>query len=192
MTGLSNNWGLLALRGLLAVLLGLAAFVWPGLTIMLLITMFGAYALVDGIVTVVAAATRRGGRRHWWSLIGEGVIGIVVGLLAFAYPGLTAISLIYVIAAWAVLTGIFEIAAAIRLRKEMEGEWMLALTGVISLLFGVMAAAYPVAGATSLIWLLGFYALAFGVLLITLAFRLRSRRERPDHFGVMPRIAPHH
>src|SRR5262245_11439403 len=127
---LARNWWVLAIRGVAAILFGIGAFVWPGLTLAVLVLLFGAYALVDGVFAVVAGIAAYGQQERWWMMLLEGLAGIVIGILTFAWPGVTALVLLYFIAAWSIVTGAFEIAAAIRLRKEIEGEWALALAGV--------------------------------------------------------------
>lgn len=172
---LSRNWWALALRGLAAILFGILAFAWPGITLFVLIVFFGAYMLVDGIFAIVAAVRAAGEEARWWLMLLEGVLGVVVGLVAFFWPGLTALALLYLIAAWAIVTGIMEIAAAIRLRREMVGEWALVLGGALSVLFGVLLVVIPArAGLLSLTWLIGAYAVVFGILLVVLAFRVRN------------------
>jgi uncharacterized membrane protein HdeD (DUF308 family) len=174
-TLLARNWWALALRGLFAVLFGLAALFWPGITLAALILLFGAYALVDGVFAIVAAVRAAEQHGRWGLLLLEGIFGILVGLLTFVWPGLTALVLLYFIAAWALVTGVFEIVAAVRLRREIEGEWALILGGVISVIFGVLLVVLPAAGLLALVWLIGVYALVFGILLIILSFRLRRQ-----------------
>jgi uncharacterized membrane protein HdeD (DUF308 family) len=172
---LARNWWALALRGLAAILFGILAFAWPAITLFVLVIFFGAYMLVDGIFAIVAAVRAAGEEARWWLLLVEGILGVVAGLVAFFWPGLTALALLYLIAAWAIVTGIMEIVGAIRLRQEMVGEWALILGGALSVLFGVLLVAIPVrAGLLSLTWLIGAYAVAFGVLLVILAFRVRN------------------
>jgi uncharacterized membrane protein HdeD (DUF308 family) len=172
---LARNWWALALRGLAAILFGILAFAWPAITLFVLVIFFGAYMLVDGIFAIVAAVRAAGEEARWWLLLVEGILGVVAGLVAFFWPGLTALALLYLIAAWAIVTGIMEIVGAIRLRQEMVGEWALILGGALSVLFGVLLVAIPArAGLLSLTWLIGAYAVAFGVLLVILAFRVRN------------------
>jgi uncharacterized membrane protein HdeD (DUF308 family) len=172
---LARNWWALALRGLAAILFGILAFAWPGITLFVLIIFFGAYMLVDGIFAIVAAVRAAGEEARWWLLLLEGILGVVVGLVAFFWSGLTALALLYLIAAWAIVSGIMEIVGAIRLRQEMVGEWALILGGALSVLFGVLLVAIPArAGLLSLTWLIGAYAVVFGVLQVILAFRVRN------------------
>ncbi len=161
---LARNWWVLVLRGVLAVLFGLAAFFWPGLTALVLVSLFGAYAKQE----------------RWWAVLLEGIVGILIGLLTFFWPGVTALGLLYFIAAWALVTGVFEIVAAIRLRREIEGEWLLGLSGVASVLFGLLLVIFPSAGVLSVIWIIGAYALLFGVIMIILGLRMRGRGGTVD------------
>jgi uncharacterized membrane protein HdeD (DUF308 family) len=175
---LAKNWWVLLIRGLLAVMFGILAFVLPGLTLLMLVLLYGIYALADGLTAVWV-----GGRsRAWWFLL-VGVLGIIVGILTFIYPGITTVALLYLIAAWAVVRGIFEIIAAIQLRKEISNEWMLILGGILSILFGVVLIVNPTAGALAMIWVIGAYALVFGLIMIVLAFRLRGLPERLGPLG---------
>jgi uncharacterized membrane protein HdeD (DUF308 family) len=172
----SGHWWALALRGAIAILFGLAALLRPGIALEALILLFGAYALVDGVFSIVGVfgGTRSGTPR--WILLVEGVAGILAGVIAFVFPILTAVVFLYLIAAWAIVTGIAEIATAIRLRQEIRGEWALIVGGVLSVLFGVLLGVVgPFAGLLSLIWLIGAYAIAFGVLLLITAFRVRGQ-----------------
>ena len=179
----TGHWWALAIRGIIAILFGLAALLRPDIALAALILLFGAYALVDGVFAIVGVfgGTRSGTPR--WLLLLEGVVGILAGIIAFVYPGLTAIALLYLVAAWAVVTGIAEIATAIRLRQEMTGEWALILGGILSVIFGLLLAVLPGVGILSLIWLIGIYAIVFGVLMLIAAFRVRGRDsqrgERP-------------
>lgn len=173
---LSSNWWVFLIRGVAAILFGVAAWMWPGLTLAVLVLMFGAYALVDGIFAIIAGISARNQVERWWMMIIVGLAGIATGLLTFLWPGVTALVLLYFVAAWAIVTGIFQIAAAIRLRKEIEGEWILALGGIASLIFGILLILRPGAGALASIWMIGSYAVVFGILMIILAFRLRGWR----------------
>jgi uncharacterized membrane protein HdeD (DUF308 family) len=157
-----------------AVLFGVAAFAWPGITLGALVLLYGAYALVDGAFAVAAAMIGRTGGIPWWAMLAEGLIGIAIGAITFAWPGITALVLLYLISAWAVVTGVFEIVAAVRLRKEIRGEWLLALSGVLSIVFGLALVANPGAGALAVVWLIGAYAIFFGALLIALGVQLRG------------------
>ena len=172
----TGHWWALAIRGAIAIIFGLAALLRPDIALEALILLFGAYALVDGVFAIVGVfGGTRGGTPRWLLLI-EGIAGILAGLIAFVLPGLTAFVLLYLIAAWAVVTGIFEIATAIRLRQEIRGEWALIIGGALSVLFGVILAVIgPVAGLFSLIWLIGIYALVFGILMLITAFQVRGR-----------------
>ena len=170
-----GNWWVLLVRGIAAVLFGLAALFWPGLTLFVLIVFFGAYVLVDGIFALVAGIRGSGSRR--WLLLAEGVIGVLAGLIALFWPGMSALVLMYVIAAWAVSTGILKVVMALSLRREIDNEWLMVLSGVLSVLFGVILAVLPGAGLLALVWLIGIYAVIFGVGLIVLAFRVRVHRQ---------------
>jgi uncharacterized membrane protein HdeD (DUF308 family) len=187
---LARNWWALVLRGLFAVLFGITAFAWPGITLGALVLLYGAYSLVDGVFAVAAALVGRPRGMPWWALLLEGLAGIAVGIMTVAWPGITALVLLYLIAAWAVATGVFEIVAAIRLRKEIRGEWILALSGVLSVLFGLALVVNPGAGALAVVWLIGAYAIAFGILLIALGFRLRSYALRLSTIGSAPSREP--
>jgi len=171
---LAQNWSAVLVRGVMGVVFGLITFFAPGLSLAVLVLLWGAYALVDGALAIASAIRRHGTTEHWWLLLLEGIAGVVVGIMTFAWPGITALVLLYMVAAWALVTGVFEIAAAIRLRKAITGEWLLALGGIESIGFGILLFLYPGAGALALIVWIGAYAFFFGVLLIALAFRLRS------------------
>ena len=135
---LARNWWALALRGLFAILFGVAAFAWPNLTLAALVILFGAYALVDGVFALVTAVRAAEAHERWWLFVLEGLAGIVVGIITFIWPGITALVLLYLIAWWALITGVFEIAAAIRLRKQIRQEWTLVLGGLASVVFGLL------------------------------------------------------
>ena len=171
---LKGGWWLLVLRGVAAVLFGVAAFAWPGMTAQVLVLLFGAYALVNGIFTLGLAIRAPKGTPGKGTLALLGLLGVAAGIVTFFYPGITAISLLSVIAVWAIFTGAFEIAAAIKLRKELANEWVLILSGVLSVVFGVLVIAMPSAGALSIIWLIGVYAVLFGIMMLTVAFKLKG------------------
>lgn len=171
---LARNWWSLALRGLAAVLLGIAAFVWPGVTLTAIVFLFGAYAFVDGVLAIGGAIAGEEWQGHRWPLVVEGLLGIAVGLITFFWPGVTALALVLVIATWAVLTGIMEIVAAVRLREAISNEWLMIVSGLVSVIFGGLLFVQPAAGALAITWIIGAYALIFGIALIALAFRLRG------------------
>ena len=170
---LAKNWWLLLLRGIAAIIFGLLAFAWPGLTLLTLILFYGAFALVDGVLAIVAAITGGVPGSRWWLAI-VGLLGIAAGLLTFLTPGLTALVLLFFIAGWAIVTGVFEIIGAIKLRKEIDNEWLLILGGIISVLFGVGMMLAPGAGALALVWVISAYSVVMGVLFVALAFRLKK------------------
>ena len=170
------SWWSLALRGLVAVLFGLAALFWPDLVLEVLILLFGAYALVDGVFALIAAfgSSGRGMRRPL--LLIEGVLGILFGLLALFWPVLTALALLYLVAFWAVFSGIARIVMAVMLRREIENEWAIALSGMLSVILGIVLILLPGAGLLAYTWLIGILALAVGIALIYYAFRVRGQR----------------
>lgn len=171
---LSRGWWLLLLRGLVAIAFGVLTWSQPGLSLAVLVLFFGAYSMADGILGLWTAVAGREHHEHWWVFLLEGLLGVGVGILTFFAPGVTALALLFYIAVWAIGTGVLEIVAAIRLRKEIDGEWMLILAGLASVVFGVLLMAQPGAGALALLWLIGSYAIVFGVLLVLLAFKARS------------------
>jgi uncharacterized membrane protein HdeD (DUF308 family) len=170
---LAKNWWLLLLRGIAAIIFGLLAFAWPGITLLTLILFYGAFALVDGVLAIIAAITGGAPAPRWWLVI-VGLLGIAAGLLTFLMPGLSALVLLFFIAGWAIATGVFQIIGAIQLRKEIDNEWLLILGGIISVLFGIGVMLAPGAGALALVWVIGTYAVIIGVLLVALAFRLKK------------------
>ena len=176
---LKRGWWLLVLRGVLAIAFGILAFVQPKITLSALVLVFGAYALINGIFTLMVALRAPKGTPRIGMVVFLGLLGIAAGVLTFFYPGITALSLLVVIAWWAILTGVFEIVAAIRLRQELTNEWLLILSGVLSVAFGVLLIVMPNAGALSIIWLIGIYAVLYGILLLALAFRLKGLVSPP-------------
>ena len=173
-TRLARNWWTVALRGAIAIIFGLAALFWPDITLTALIFIFAAFVLVSGVLLAIAAFRDGLTHTHGWLMLLEGAIGIAVGIMAFIWPGITALVLLYLIAAWAIVTGVLEIIAAIQIRKEIQNEWLLAIAGIASVLFGVLLIVWPLAGALAILWIIGAYAIIFGILLLILAFRLRS------------------
>jgi uncharacterized membrane protein HdeD (DUF308 family) len=171
---LARNWWAVLLRGILGVLFGIVTFFAPGISFGAIVLVFGAYALADGVLAIISAIRTRAENERWWVLVLEGLIDIAAGIVTILWPGMTALVIIYVIAAWALITGGLEIGTAIRLRKVITHEWWLVLAGIASIAIGVMLALFPGIGAlTLMLWVAG-YALVFGVLMIGLAFRLRS------------------
>jgi uncharacterized membrane protein HdeD (DUF308 family) len=170
---LALNWWALALRGVLAVIFGLIAFFMPVPTLYALTILFGVYALIDGFLSIGAAIHSARAHEHWWALLLEGIAGVCAAMVAFMAPALTLLVVIYIIASWGVVTGILEIVAAIRLRRFIRGEWLLALAGLASIVFGLFLFAAPVSGAIVIAWWMGAYVLVFGLLMIGVAFRLR-------------------
>lgn len=171
---LARKWWLYVARGVLAIVFGLLALIWPEQIKLALVLVFGFYALGDGIFSVFTGIATSRYFRRWWAVLLEGVAGILVGVLTFLNPNATGLVLLYFIAAWAVVTGIFEIVAAIQLRRLIAGEWVMILSGLLSIALGVLLFVFPGAGAISLVWMIGIYAILFGITLIILAIRLRD------------------
>jgi len=169
-----RNWWIFALRGLAAIAFGVLAFFMPAVTLAALVLLYGAYALADGILAI-AAAIRRQGPNPWWALVLRGIVGIAAAAMSVFWPGITAFALLIVVAAWAIVTGVLEISAAIRLRKLIKGEWLMALGGVVSVLFGAALLLAPGPGILAVIWIIGSFAVAYGLLLMALGLRLRTR-----------------
>jgi uncharacterized membrane protein HdeD (DUF308 family) len=172
---LVKHWWTLILRGLIAIAFGLAAFTWPGLTAGVLVLLFGFYALADGIFCLLSAFGR--GREDRWLLVLEGVVGLWAGVVTLRSPAITAVVLVFLISIWAMATGILRIAAAFRLRKDIPGEFWLALSGVLGVLFALLLMFRPAIGALSLVWIIGAFALAIGIAEIVLGIELRGIRQ---------------
>jgi uncharacterized membrane protein HdeD (DUF308 family) len=171
---LSEKWWVLLLRGLISVAFAVLIWMQPAITLKALIVLFGVFAFVDGVLGVWTAFSSRKDRNNWWLLMLWGLVGIGIGIITFVAPGVTALALLFYIAIWAIVTGVLEIITAVRLRKEIEGEWLLGLAGLVSLVFGILLIAHPGAGILAVLWLLAAYALILGVLMIILAFKVRS------------------
>lgn len=169
---LARNWWLILLRGIAAVIFGVLTFAWPGVTLITLVLLYGAYALADGVLALWAAIAGGSAAPRWWLAV-VGLLGIAAGAVTFFYPAVTAIILLYFIAGWAVATGVMQIIGAIQLRKEIDNEWMLIASGGVSVLFGLIMFVAPGAGAIGVLFVIGFYAVLYGVLLIGTALRLR-------------------
>lgn len=182
----AESWWAMVLRGIAAIAFGVLAFIWPHITLVVLVFLWGAYALVDGIFALAAGIRTHGEYNRWWLLLIEGILGIIAGVLAFAIPAITALVLLILIAAWAIVTGIFEIGAAIQLRKHIHNEWLLVLAGIASIVFGVLLLINPFAGALAVVWIIGAYAIVFGVLLIALGMRLHSMAHHADRMTPRP------
>ncbi|QBD81966.1 HdeD family acid-resistance protein [Ktedonosporobacter rubrisoli] len=170
----SRRWWQLLIRGIIAIIFGILAFIWPGLTLTVLVLLFGAFSLLDGIFTVAAAIEERQMYPRWWVTLLEGLVGIVVGILVFAWPAYSALVLLTLMAIWGIVTGVLEIVAAIWLRKVISGEWLLALGGILSIIFGLILFIEPKAFILAVIWIIGAYAILFGIVMLVYAFALRS------------------
>ena len=190
---LQRAWWMLALRGAAAFLFGILALAWPDITLLALVALFAAYAFVSGGAALIAGFQQRKTDKGWWLVLLLGVIAVAAGIVAILNPAITAFVLVLVMGANALFTGIFDIALAIRLRKEIRNEWLPILTGVISAMFGLLVMIFPGAGALAMVWMLSFYAMLTGVLLLALAFRLRAGSKHhprsPEDRGGKPAIA---
>lgn len=172
---MSRDWWIIALQGVAAVVFGVLALVLPGITLLALVFMYGAYALLDGVLALARGIRRTdGGGLDWWRLA-RGVVGIAAGVIAFAVPGITALALLLLIAVRAIIAGGIELVAAFRLRDEIRHEWLLALDGLLAIAFGAVLILFPGAGALAVVWLIGSFAIASGVIAIMVAFRMRGR-----------------
>jgi uncharacterized membrane protein HdeD (DUF308 family) len=174
LTIVTRNWWVVALRGVLAILFGVLALFWPGLALATLVLLFGAFAFANGVLATWAAHAMRKRHQTWKPFLMEGIAGIIFGIFVLLWPEMTAIALILLVAAWALVTGVVQVAAAIRLRQDIEGEWMLALSGILSILLGFLFALWPGAGLVAVTWIIGFYAVLFGAAMVALSLRLRA------------------
>lgn len=177
-TILSRSWWALLLRGVAAILFGILTLLRPGISLASMVFLFGVYTFADGVLGIWTAVAGRRYHEHWLLLLLWGLVGVGAGILAFSAPGITALALLFYIAVWAITSGVLEIATAIRLRKEIEGEWMLILCGAASVLFGYVLMARPGSGALAILWVIGAFAVLFGGLLVALALRLRKLANR--------------
>ena len=173
----TRNWWAFLIRGIAAIIFGVLAIFATRTTLFVLVLFFGAYALVDGIFAIIAAIRRIEERERWGLLMLEGVIGIVIGIITFFVPGVTLLFLAYLIAIWAILTGISEIAEAIRLREVIRNEWLLVLAGALSVIFGVLMLIFPGAGFLAVTLIIGVYAIIFGIIEVGLSLRLRGMEQ---------------
>jgi len=175
---LGRGWWRVLLRGLAAIAFGILTWIMPGISLTALVFLFAIYCLADGVLAVWTAVDGRELDESWWVLLLEGLLGIGVGIITLAAPGITALALLFYIAAWAIGMGLLEIVAAIRLRKQIDGEWALILRGLISIALGVLLMVRPGAGALAAVWLIATCAVAYGVLLVILSFEARSFGRR--------------
>jgi uncharacterized membrane protein HdeD (DUF308 family) len=187
----TSPWWAFVVRGIVGVLFGVLTWIVPGTALLTLVFLFGAYAIVEGAFNIAGAIRREApGDRPRWVLLLEGIVSIIAGVVAFVIPGFTAVALLYLIAAWSLVTGILEIATAVRLRRRIKGEWLMALSGVLSIVFGVLLMIFPGAGALAVLFWIGAYAVVFGAMLIALGIRLRSwSRARGPGTG-LGKLAP--
>jgi uncharacterized membrane protein HdeD (DUF308 family) len=182
---LADNWWAIALRGVFAILFGLVALLLPGVTLNALVLLFAAYMLVDGIFDIVAAVRAAAHQERWGWLVLEGVVDLLAGAIALVWPLITILAFVLLLAAWAVVSGVSLTTAAFRLHAS-HGRWLMVLSGVVSVAWGILLAIWPIVGAVVLTWWIGAYAIVFGVLLLILAFRLRGRR---GHIQALPQGA---
>lgn len=187
---LSRYWRALALRGAIALLFGALAVSMPDLTLLWLIMLFAAYALISGVVSVIGAVKNRKSDEDWWLFLALGLVGVGAGVMTIVHPALTGLILVLVIGANALITGVLDIALAIRARKIIQDKWLLIASGAASIVFGVITFLFPDAGALALIWLIGFYALITGTLLLALAFKLRARASASNAIQQNRRVGP--
>ena len=174
LTGLGRHWWVFLLRGVIAILFGILAMIMPAPTLIALVFLWGAYAIIDGVLALIAAFRTKDAGRSPWMLILIGIVGVLAGIAAFAFPGMTALILLMFIATWAIVIGVLQIVAAIRLRREIENEWLLGLSGLVSVIFGLLMIWRPGAGALAVVWVIGAYAIFFGILLVALSLRLKK------------------
>jgi uncharacterized membrane protein HdeD (DUF308 family) len=191
MTTLARNWWAFVVRGIVAIAFGLIAWFWPNLALNTLIWIFAIFAFATGILAIVAAVGAIAAQERWMSLAVEGVVGVGAGIVAVVWPDLTAKTFLYIIAAWAIVSGLLAISSALRLRREIHGEWMLGLAGLAAIVFGIIAFVHPETGALAVLWLIGLSAIVYGVLWTILGFRLRSYlAQMPISSGIAGASSP--
>ncbi len=183
---LAHNWWSLVIRGVIAAMLAVLTFTWPAITLQAMVLLFGAYALLDGVMSIIGAWHASRGRERWGALVLQGIAGIAAAAVTVLWPGITLFALVILIAAWAIIAGVFQVIAAARLRKHITGEWLLALAGLLSIAFGILVTIAPVAGALAIALWVGVYALIYGAMLIGLGFRLRGWTRGYGHGTPIP------
>lgn len=174
--GFADHWWVPLIQGIAGIVFGILAILFPGPALGTLLVFFGAFAVVYGVMAVIFAFRRKGRDDQWWAWLVDGLLGIAIGLMALFWPAATALAFVIWIAAWAIVGGVMRIIVAIRLRREIDGEWALILSGVLSVVFGLLIAVLPAAGLVTITWLIGFYAILFGALLVWLSLRIRDMR----------------
>ena len=175
---LAKNWWLLALRGLFAILFGIVILAWPGLTIEILVIIYGVFALVGGILSIIIGLFSIGKSSNWWVMFLEGILGFIVGGIVLKWPAISLLLLIVIIGLWAIISGIIQIITAIFVRQEIKNEWLMGLSGLISLLFGLVILSWPISSIIVVSWLIGFYALLLGIFLIVFGFQVKAYRSK--------------
>lgn len=185
-----HAWWVLAARGVVALLFGLVALLWPGMTLLAFVLLFAAYALLSGIASVAGAMRSRKSDKDWWTLLLVGLVGIAAGAIAILHPGLTVLILLLLVGAYALVTGVLDLSAAVRLRRVVDNEWLMILNGAASVLFGVLMFLFPAAGGLALLWMISAYAIVTGGLMLGLAFRLRGRERETRYRIVDQRVTP--
>ena len=174
----TRHWWVFLIQGVMAVIFGILALVQPGITLESLILLFAIWVTADGVLALISSVGAAEAREPWWPLVLTGLLGIGVGVATFKWPGITALAMLAVIALWSILRGVLEIVAAVRLRQVIEGEFWLGLSGAASILFGMFLVVYPAAGALTVVWLIGIYAIIFGITLVMLGFKLKGAQTR--------------
>ena len=169
---LASRWWIFLVRGIAAILFGVVAIAWPGISLVALTMLFGAFAFVDGVMAFGFAFTGAGGSR-WWALVIEGLVGLGVAFFVLSQPGLSAVSLVYAVAVWAVFTGVIEIIAGVQFRDFLPNDWTYVLAGALSIVFGVLVMRNPIAGGLAIMWIIAFYSILFGLMEVFLSRRIK-------------------